>query len=118
MRRGLEQFDQFTFGELFFLAHDFGCDALAVDRERNEDRFAFSACDTFATESDIFDFEFDGSHAEHSCGQPAASNSWNERAAHFTPGRLNELMVMLHIGGCASARPTEIARMGELFAAH
>ena len=59
MRRRIEQFDQFSFGELLFLAHDFRRDAFAVDRERNEDRLAFIARDTFAAKSDIFDLEFD-----------------------------------------------------------
>src|SRR6266705_6282819 len=34
--RRFEQLDQFSFGELLFLAHDFGRDLLALDCERNE----------------------------------------------------------------------------------
>jgi hypothetical protein len=60
--RRIDQFDHFAFGELLFLPHDFRRDVLAIDRERNEDRFAFIACDTFATEGDIFDFEFNPPH--------------------------------------------------------
>ena len=61
-RRRLQHLDQFRFGELFFLAHDFCRDAFAANCEGNEERFAFIARDTFPTKSDIFDFEFDGSH--------------------------------------------------------
>ena len=58
MGRRLEHFDQFAFGELLFLAHDRGRDALAIDRERDEDSFAFIARDAFAAKGDVFDFEF------------------------------------------------------------
>src|SRR5712671_255547 len=62
LRRRVDQFNQFGFGELLFLPRDFRRDALALDRERNEDGFAFVARDTFPTKSDIFDFEFNGAH--------------------------------------------------------
>ena len=56
MGRRLEHFDQFAFGELLFLAHDFRRDALAIDRERNEDSLAVISRDAFSAESDVFDF--------------------------------------------------------------
>ena len=58
MRGAFPNFHQFRLGELLFLAHDCRRDALALDRERNEDRFAFIARDPFAAKRDIFDSEF------------------------------------------------------------
>ena len=62
IRRRLDDIDQFCFSEILFLAHDFRCDALAFDRERNEDRLALITRDTFAAKSNICDLEFDGGH--------------------------------------------------------
>jgi hypothetical protein len=62
LRRRLEHFDQFAFGELLFLARDFRRDALAIDREWNKDRFAFIARDAFAAKGDVFDFQFHSAH--------------------------------------------------------
>jgi hypothetical protein len=53
--RRFKQLDQFSFGELLFLAHNFGRDLLAVDRERNENRFALIPRHAFAAERDVFD---------------------------------------------------------------
>ena len=56
MRRAFFNIDKFCFGELFFLANDFGRDRLALDRVRNEDGFALLPSDAFPAESDVFDF--------------------------------------------------------------
>ena len=55
MRRRVDQFNQFGFGELLFLAHDAGAHTLGVDGKGNEDSFAVVASDAFATESHLFD---------------------------------------------------------------
>ena len=67
LRRRIDHFDQFRFGELFFLADDFRRNALTVDRKRNEDGLAFIARDPLAAKSDIFDGKLQHSLAhEHS----------------------------------------------------
>lgn len=45
--RCFQHFEQLCFGELFFLADDLRRDALAIDRERNEDSLARIARDAF-----------------------------------------------------------------------
>src|SRR5437899_4368351 len=56
IRRALLYFDQLCFSELFFLAHDFGRNGLALNRVRNKDGLPVLASDAFPAESDIFDF--------------------------------------------------------------
>ena len=55
MRRWLPDFDKLGFGELLFLAHDFGRNEFALDGKRNEDRFALFARDALSTKGDVFD---------------------------------------------------------------
>jgi hypothetical protein len=59
IRRWLQDFDDFGFGEAFLFSHNFRDDLFAVDGERNENRLSIFACDAFAAESDVMDFEFD-----------------------------------------------------------
>jgi hypothetical protein len=62
MRRAFLDLDQFRFGELFFLAHDFARNELALDRVRNKDGFALFSRDAFSAKSNIFDFQIDKTH--------------------------------------------------------
>jgi hypothetical protein len=62
MWRRFEQLDQFSFGKLLFLTHDFCRDAFAFNRERNEDRLAFVARDPFAAKSNVDEFELNLPH--------------------------------------------------------
>ena len=62
MGRWLDEFVQFRLSKLLFLPHDVRCDALAIDREWDEDRFAGIARNPFAAKSNVFDCKFDGSH--------------------------------------------------------
>src|SRR5690348_16667392 len=55
MRRTFLDLDQLRFGELFFLAQDFGGSELAFDRVRNKDGLASFSGDAFSPESNIFD---------------------------------------------------------------
>src|SRR5436190_3267582 len=65
-RRRIEEFNQFAFGKLLFFADDFRGDALALDRKRNKDRFAFIPADPLAAKRDIFDLDFHLSHGADS----------------------------------------------------
>ena len=58
IRRRFEHVDQFCFRELLFLTNNSRRDAFAIDRERNEYRFAFVARDAAPTERDLVDAEF------------------------------------------------------------
>ena len=87
---GSSSCDQLAFGELLFLAHDFRGDALAIDRERNEDRFPFIARDAFATKSDIFDFELNRAHratVAAAC-RPTQMSATVSLAGAYAPERL------------------------------
>src|SRR5207302_71481 len=59
MRRFFSKIDNLRFGELLFLAGDFCGDQLAFDRERNKNRLAVFARDTFSSKSDVLDFKID-----------------------------------------------------------
>src|SRR5438876_3600693 len=56
MRRTFLDLDQFRFGELLFLPHDFGRNELALNSVRNKDGLALFSGDAFSAESNIFDF--------------------------------------------------------------
>ena len=69
--RRIEKLNQFRFGKLLLLAHDFRCDALALDGEWNEDRFPFLPRDTFATKGYVFDGEL-----KHSSATISRARNW------------------------------------------
>src|SRR5437667_1007654 len=62
MRRTLLHLDQFRFGKLLFLPHDFGRNELAFDSVRNKDSLTLLSRDAFSAESDVFDFQTDKPH--------------------------------------------------------
>jgi hypothetical protein len=62
IRRVLLYFDELRFGELFFLAHDFRRNNLALDDVGDEDRLPLVASDTFPAKSDVFNFQIDNAH--------------------------------------------------------
>src|SRR5206468_113695 len=66
IRRALLHFDQFRFGELFFLAHDLGGNDLAFDGVRNKYGLPLLASDAFPAESNVFDFQIDNAHVTSS----------------------------------------------------
>src|SRR6267143_5025848 len=53
IRRALLYFDQLCFSELFFLAHDFRGNELAVNGVRNKDGLALFPRDAFSAEGDV-----------------------------------------------------------------
>jgi hypothetical protein len=59
VRRRFENFEQSRFRELFFLAHDPRRDALATDRERNENGLALMSRDSAAAKRNLVDLKFD-----------------------------------------------------------
>ena len=64
MRRTLSKIDNLRFSELLFLANNFRRDQFAVDCERNENRFAIVARNSFSAESDVLDFKIDRAHRQ------------------------------------------------------
>jgi hypothetical protein len=88
-RRG-EHFAQFAFCELLLLAHDFGSDSLAIDGERNKDRFAFLARYAFAAKGNVFNLEFYRAHQPtiaqpFKAGKIVASNIESRQGRQTTP---------------------------------
>ena len=70
-----------------FLAHDFGRDLLALDREWNEDGLSCVAPDAFAAERDVFNLQFSRAHARNSRKDQAsrivsARSWWRKRLAY------------------------------------
>ena len=55
VRRRFAHPDEFGLGEGFLLPNDARRDAFALDRERNEDRFAIGAPHAFAAKGDVVD---------------------------------------------------------------
>ena len=55
MGRGFFNIDKLGFGELFFLAHDFGRNGFAFDSVGNENRLAVFARDAFAAKGNVLD---------------------------------------------------------------
>jgi hypothetical protein len=56
IRRVLLYFDELRFGELLFLAHDFGGNELALDSVRNKNGFALFSPHPFSAKGYVFDF--------------------------------------------------------------
>ena len=54
MRRRFAEIDNFSFGQLFFLARDSGGNKFAINGERNENYLSVFTSDTFAAEGDVF----------------------------------------------------------------
>src|SRR4051812_45599260 len=71
--RGVQHLSQLRFGKLLLLARDLRGDAVAIDRERNEDRFAVIARDAFAAKGDVMNGQFNRAHARTSSKLQAPS---------------------------------------------
>src|SRR5262249_56285561 len=66
VRRFFSKIDNLRFGELFLLARDFRGDRFTLNRERDKNRFAIIARDTFSAESDVPHFEIARAHRQRS----------------------------------------------------
>src|SRR5207245_6659781 len=66
LRRSFQNFVELCFGELFFLANNSRADALAIDREWNEDNLAVCAADAVSAEGYVVDLKFHRMHAVES----------------------------------------------------
>ena len=71
--RRFQDIDKFCFGELLFLADNFGQHHFTLNRERDEDRLAIMAPDALPAESDIFDLQLARIHWLSSAAQVTKS---------------------------------------------